>query len=64
MCIANASLNSMLKIIGSDIITAKINKSLQLYFRISCFYDFVTKTVQNKPNLFFPDSKHNMGIAF
>ena len=27
---------------------AKINKFLLLCFRISCFYDFVTKSLQNK----------------
>ncbi len=71
MLIANAILTSMLKILSDLIINhiigspAKINKSLQLCFRISCFYHFATESVQNNQNLkiFGRPSRQNLGIA-
>ena len=50
-------LTSTLKTLSDSIInhtmgsSDKINKSLQLCFSIYCFHDFVTKSVQNNPNL-------------
>ena len=49
----------MLKILSDRIInqtigsSVKINRSLQLWFRISFFFQFTTKSIQNKQNLKF-----------
>ncbi len=61
---------AMLKILSDPIInqaidsSVQINISLQFCFSISCFYQFATKSIQNKQNLEFRHTLHtNQGIA-
>ncbi len=60
---------SMLKILSDPILnhtigsSTKLNKLLQLHFRISCFHDFVTQLKQNNQNFLLMPPKQNVGVA-